>query len=99
MTYPASILPVYDDWFNEPILTETQMEYLKMYGPKQDQEDIVVNMDGGVGGSWFVSKESKEIHQLMYEIATENVATTLDLDPPTTTWMSGTGWQSGVGLL
>ena len=102
MTYPAPILPVYDDWFSEPILTETQMEYLEMYGPEKEQEDIVVNMDGGVGGSWFVSKESKDIHQLMYEIATENAPITIQLDPPILGGGSETfqeGWQSGVGLL
>ena len=78
------------------------MEYLKMYVPEQDQEDIVVNMDGGVGGSWFVSKESKEIHQLMYEIATDNASITIQLDSPTLGGGSEIfqeGWQSGVGLL
>ena len=59
-------------------------------------------MDGGVGGSWFVSKESEEIHQLMYEIATENAPITIQLDSPTLGGGSETfqeGWQSGVGLL
>ena len=26
MTYPAPIIAPYDEWFSEPILTETQMD-------------------------------------------------------------------------
>jgi hypothetical protein len=102
MTYPAPILTPYDKWFSEPILTETQMEYQKSIEDPSD--DIVVNMDGGVGGSWSVqTTEPENIHELMYEIATKNVATTLALDPiPPLGGGSETfqeGWQSGAGLL
>jgi hypothetical protein len=102
MTYPAPILTPYDEWFSEPILTETQMEYQKSIEDPSD--DIIVNMDGGVGGSWSVqTTEPENIHELMYEIATKNVATTLALDPiPPLGGGSETfqeGWQSGSGLL
>lgn len=102
MTYPAPILTPYDEWFSEPILTETQIEYQKFIEDPSD--DIVVNMDGGVGGSWSVqTTEPENIHELMYEIATKNVATTLALDPiPPLGGGSETfqeGWQSGAGLL
>jgi hypothetical protein len=95
MTYPAPIFLSYDEWFGEPILTETQMEYQNYM--KEPIDDIIVNMDGGVGGSWSVlSKEPENIHQVMYEIATENAPTTLELDPLPTlggseVWMSGRG--------
>ena len=67
-------------------------------------DDIIVNMDGGVGGSWSVqTTEPENIHELMYEIATKNVATTLALDPiPPLGGGSENfqeGWQSGSGLL
>jgi hypothetical protein len=102
MTYPAPIFLSYDEWFSEPILTETQMEYQKSIEDPSD--DIIVNMDGGVGGSWSVqTTEPENIHELMYEIATKNVATTLALDPiPPLGGGSETfqeGWQSGSGLL
>tara|TARA_B100001142_G_scaffold136269_1_gene137717 strand:- start:19184 stop:19471 length:288 start_codon:yes stop_codon:yes gene_type:complete len=95
MTYPAPIFLSYDEWFGEPILTETQIEYQNYM--KEPIDDIIVNMDGGVGGSWTVStKESENIHQVMYEIATENAPTTLELNPLPTlggseVWMSGRG--------
>jgi hypothetical protein len=95
MTYPAPIFLSYDEWFGEPILTETQMEYQNYM--KEPIDDIIVNMDGGVGGSWSVlPKEPENIHQVMYEIATENAPTTLELDPLPTlggseVWMSGRG--------
>ena len=102
MTYLAPIFLSYDEWFGEPILTETQMEYQKSIEDPSD--DIIVNMDGGVGGSWSVqTTEPENIHELMYEIATKNVATTLALDPiPPLGGGSETfqeGWQSGSGLL
>lgn len=93
MTYPAPMMAPYDEWFNEPIVTETQMEYDRLYAVKED-EDVVLGMEPE-------TKEPENIHQLMYEIATASQATTVQLDPPTAPagWMSGTGWQSGAGLL
>ncbi len=80
MTYPAPVIAPYDEWFSEPILTETQMEYQKIMEDPTD--DIVVNMDGGVGGSWSViSLEPEKIHEIMYDIATKCGKTTLHLDP------------------
>lgn len=101
MTYPAPIFLSYDEWFGEPILTETQIKYQEIM--KEPSDDIVVNMDGGVGGSWSVqTTEPENIHELMYDIATKNVSTTLSLDP--TPSLGGSenfqeGWQSGSGLL
>ena len=72
---PAPILTPHDDWFEDPPKTEMQMEY----------EHINNDLHDG----WWLrpewqdekSKEPDNIHQLMYEIATKNSATTLQLDP------------------
>jgi hypothetical protein len=79
MTYPAPIIAPYDEWFSEPILTETQMEHEKLM--KKFSDDIVVNMDGGIGGSWEVKSEPENIHEVMYDIATKCGKTTLHLNP------------------
>ena len=100
MTYPAPTICPYDEWFSEPIMTETQMEYMKLYSVREE-DDIVINMGGG---SWGVSKEPENIHQLMYDIATESAPITPQLDPlpplggGSETFQEG-GWQSGGGLL
>ena len=77
MTYPAPVITPYDDWFSEPILTETQMEYQKLM---KDPGNIIVNMDGGVCGSWKV-EEPDNIHEVMYDMATKSGKTTTQLDP------------------
>ena len=41
MTYPAPMMAPYDEWFNEPIMTETQMEYDRLYAVKED-EDVAI---------------------------------------------------------
>ena len=79
MTYPAPVIAPYDEWFSEPILTETQMEYQKLM--KESGDDIIVNMDGGVGGSWKVETEPVNIHEVMYDMATKTGKTTTQLDP------------------
>ena len=80
MTYPAPTIAPYDEWFSEPILTETQMEYQKLMEELGD--DIIVNMDGGVGGSWSVqTTEPENIHEVMYDMATKCGKTTVQLDP------------------
>ena len=71
---PATVLTPHDDWFEDPPKTEMQMEYEHINDDFQD-------------GWWLLpeyqdTKESPNIHQEMYEIATKSVAaTTLQLDP------------------
>jgi hypothetical protein len=79
MTYLAPIFLSYDEWFGEPILTETQMEYQNLM--KDPGHNIIVNMDGGVGGSWKVEVEPDDIHEVMYDMATKCGKTTIQLDP------------------
>tara|TARA_B100000902_G_scaffold393903_1_gene449100 strand:+ start:1400 stop:1702 length:303 start_codon:yes stop_codon:yes gene_type:complete len=100
MTYPAPIFLLYDKWFGEPILTESQMKHQKSI--EESDDDIVVSRVGS-GSSSMQTIESENIHEMMYEIATKNVATTLALDP-IPPFGGGSenfqeGWQSGSGLL
>ena len=70
---PAPVLTPHDDWFEDPPKTEMQMEYEHINDDLQD-------------GWWLHpeyqdTKESPNIHQEMYEIATKSGATTVQLDP------------------
>ena len=75
---PAPILNPIDEWFASPYgcpsaITEKQKEYEHINDDFQD-------------GWWLLpeyqdTKESPNIHQEMYEIATKSGATTLQLDP------------------
>ena len=72
---PAPTLTPHDDWFEDPPKTEMQMEYEHINDDPHD-------------GWWLrpewqddKSNEPDNIHQLMYEIATKNSATTLQIDP------------------
>ena len=70
---PAPVVSPHDDWFDDPPKTEMQMEYEHINDDFQD-------------GWWLLpeyqdTKESPNIHQEMYEIATKSGATTIQLDP------------------
>ena len=70
---PAPVIAPHDDWFEDPPKTEMQMEYEHINDDFQD-------------GWWLLpeyqdTKESPNIHQEMYEIATKSGATTVQLDP------------------
>ena len=70
---PAPVIAPHDYWFEDPPKTEMQMEYEHINDDFQD-------------GWWLLpeyqdTKESPNIHQEMYEIATKSGATTLQLDP------------------
>ena len=71
---PAPILTPVDDWFSSPYgfatkmpLTEKQRDYMENETEMKKAE--------------VQTKEPDNIHQLMYEIATQSSATTLQLDP------------------
>ena len=70
---PAPVLTPVDDWFSGPYgfaaeipITEKQKDYME-----REKEMKMADQ----------SKESDNIHQLMYEMATKSGATTLQLDP------------------
>ena len=60
---PAPPILKNDVWFGEPIMSEQQ---------KEIADDIIFNMDGGVGGSWKIANEPDNIHEVMYNAATKN---------------------------
>jgi len=71
---PAPAILPDDPWFGpSPVKSEKQKQIVP--------QDIVVNMDGGVGGSWKVNSEPDNIHELMYDMATKHGKTTTQLDP------------------
>ena len=71
---PAPAILPDDPWFGpSPVKSEKQKQIVP--------QDIVVNMDGGVGGSWKINPEPENIHEVMYEMATKNAPTTIQLDP------------------
>ena len=88
---PAPVYLKEDDWFGPaPEYTEKQKDYMKMETEIKRQE-FEKNF----------SVEPTDIHQEMYEIATKNHNTTLDLNPPGGSenfhegpggWNSGNGW-------
>ena len=63
---PAPALTPHDDWFEDPPKSEMQIEFEAF---KQEAH------------KFYGTKESENIHQQMYEIATKNSTTTLKLDP------------------
>jgi len=60
---PAPSILKNDAWFGEPTMSEQQ---------KEIADDVIVNMDGGVGGSWKIANEPDNIHEVMYNEATKN---------------------------
>ena len=73
---PAPVLTPHDDWFEDPPKSEMQIEFEAF---KQEAH------------KFYGTKESEDIHQLMYDMATESGKTTIQLDP-TDSWNSGIGY-------
>ena len=71
---PAPVISPTDEWFNEPVLTDKMEDYMI-------QETEIKQQQSQEG-------EPEDIHQLMYDMATESGKTTLQLDP-TDSWNSG----------
>ena len=71
-TVPAPTILEKDSWFGEPVLSEKNQDYMKKETEMKVQEEKKREEAGG---------EPENIHQLMYEIATNSGTTTLQLDP------------------
>jgi len=91
--YTGVPAPVYledDEWFGPaPIRSQKQIDYMEKEIEMKRQER-----------KESFSVEPDDIHQKMYEIATKNHNTTLDLDPPggSENFHTGPGdWNSGNG--
>jgi len=68
---PAPVISPEDSWFDSAPKTEKVMEYVQ-----KKNEELYQKLAEGPK-----SKEPENIHQVMYERATKNVATTLALNP------------------
>ena len=71
---PAPILTPVDDWFSAPYgcPTEKQQDYMTQEAEIKKQEEE---------NRQYWTKESANIHQEMYDLATKSGATTVQLDP------------------
>ena len=71
---PAPILTTVDDWFSAPYgcPTEKQKDYMEKEAEIKKQE---------AENRQYWTKESANIHQEMYDLATKSGATTVQLDP------------------
>ena len=71
---PAPILTPVDDWFSAPYgcPTEKQQDYMTQEAEIKKQE---------AENRQYWTKESANIHQEMYDLATKSGATTVQLDP------------------
>ena len=71
---PAPILTPVDDWFSAPYgcPTEKQQDYMTQEAEIKKQE---------AENRQYWTKESANIHQEMYNLATKSGATTIQLDP------------------
>ena len=71
---PAPILTPVDDWFSSPYgcPTEKQKDYMEKEAEIKKQE---------AENRQYWTKESANIHQEMYNLATKSGATTVQLDP------------------
>ena len=75
---PAPILNPVDEWFSSPYgfavpaITQKQKDYMAQEAEIKKQEDE---------NRQYWTKESSNIHQEMYNLATKSGATTIQLDP------------------
>ena len=75
---PAPILNPVDDWFSSPYgfavpaITQKQKDYMEQEAEIKKQEEE---------NRQYWTKESANIHQEMYDLATKSGATTIQLDP------------------
>jgi len=73
---PAPVVSNNDPWFNPPIITDSAKDYM-------EREHDAFKEEAHKFYGTEESKESNNIHQEMYEIATKNTPTTIQLNPPT----------------
>ena len=75
---PAPILNPVDEWFSSPYgfavpaITQKQKDYMAQEADIKKQEEE---------NRQYWTNESEDIHELMYQMATKNAPTTLQLDP------------------
>ena len=81
-----------DEWFGPAVISDSNKDYMEREAEAFKADAL---------NYYNSSKESEDIHQKMYEIATKS-AITLKLDPPggSENYHEGSGgWNSGQGML
>jgi len=87
---PAPVVLDYDPWFGAPVTSDKQEEYQQQEAVQRLHNDIRRENE---------TSEPENIHEVMYEMATLNAPTTLQLNPVGGSETFQEGWQSGSGLL
>ena len=80
-----------DEWFGSPVISDKSQDYMEKETEIKKQE---------AENRQYWTNESENIHQEMYEIATKNGKTTVQLNPVggSETFQEGPGgWTSGTG--
>ena len=80
-----------DEWFGAPVISDKGQDYMEKETEIKKQESE---------NRQYWTNESENIHQEMYEIATKNGKTTVQLNPVggSETFQEGPGgWNSGTG--
>ena len=80
-----------DEWFGAPVISDKGQDYMEKETEIKKQE---------AENRQYWTNESENIHQEMYEIATKNGKTTVQLNPVggSETFQEGPGgWTSGTG--
>ena len=80
-----------DEWFGSPVISDKGQDYMEKETEIKKQE---------AENRQYWTNESENIHQEMYEIATKNGKTTVQLNPVggSETFQEGPGgWTSGTG--
>lgn len=68
---PAPVYLEDDIWFGPAVRSQKQLDYMEQERVIKEQEEEMKSIE----------IESVDIHQLMYDIATESSSTTLHIDP------------------
>jgi hypothetical protein len=99
---PAPDILEYDEWFGDPPETERSIQIKESKKLEEEHKNLYLQIKEPE-----VFVEPDNIHELMYEMATQNANTTLDLDPMLDLTIGGSetyqegpgGWQSGTGFV
>ena len=87
---PAPAYLPKDDWFPDPILSEKQLTVKEAYDQAVLDQQILDESE---------SKESADIHQKLYEVATKSWGSWQETLGGSENFQEGTnGWNSGTGI-
>lgn len=97
-SYTGIPAPAYlpnDEWFGEPVLTEKGMDVVQQEAQIKQQEEEHKEELAAAG----VIIEDENIHQKMYEMATQNWTTVKETQGGSENFQEGpNGWNSGTGM-